>query len=411
MSNYLPIKSTINAINRENLIESNANIKTKSKPVYSLKHVDFTLNSRMAKIELVCTERYRTIERYITQNYQRYPIYSDWKSKSKSITKSIKLTNDVLESLPKHNDPLICMFSTEIVLALKNEELLPSWFIKNRLHDECSIKLDYLHSRKGQLNTESSHITETYYDRLLLIRSNIKDLEVKRDKHDHRVKRCSKKIEKIQQNKKSVVLVILTFFIYYFLNSPKRTVRLCRRKSIYEQASLDIQTNIQDLQQEINALNGKIAIEKQHYEEQTQKITNEVVRLKTALKADINKVRPLVVECPDDSGFIPMKAIGGMKYERIVGCYVIRNRENNKCYIGQSKDVIKRLKQHFRGTVPNNIVFAEDYYSSLPEKKDVLFDVRIIRLQTKDELDATEKEMIQYYDSFSNGYNGTAGNS
>ena len=39
-----------------------------------------------------------------------------------------------------------------------------------------------------------------------------------------------------------------------------------------------------------------------------------------------------------------------------------------------------------------------------------MFEVRIIKCETKDELDKTERELIEYYDSFENGYNGTGGN-
>lgn len=99
-----------------------------------------------------------------------------------------------------------------------------------------------------------------------------------------------------------------------------------------------------------------------------------------------------------------------MEYEKIVGCYIIRNKEKDKYYVGQSKDVIKRLKQHFKGTIPNNIIFAEDYYSSSMDKSD-LFEVKILPCATKDDLDRTEKQLIEKYDAFNSGYNGTNGNS
>ena len=72
--------------------------------------------------------------------------------------------------------------------------------------------------------------------------------------------------------------------------------------------------------------------------------------------------------------------------------------------------VAARLKQHFKGTVPLNPIFAEDYYNSQYPNKDDLFEVKIIRCNTKDELDNTEKQLISDYDSWKNGYNGTSGN-
>jgi hypothetical protein len=71
---------------------------------------------------------------------------------------------------------------------------------------------------------------------------------------------------------------------------------------------------------------------------------------------------------------------------------------------------LRRLKQHFKGTVPNNVIFAEDYYTSLSYNKENLFEVKIISCQTKDELDQMEKQLITKYNAFEFGYNGTSGN-
>ena len=60
--------------------------------------------------------------------------------------------------------------------------------------------------------------------------------------------------------------------------------------------------------------------------------------------------------------------------------------------------------------MPNNIIFAEDYYSSKQEHKDDLFEIKIIECSTKDELDRKEKNLIEFYDSWNKGYNGTSGN-
>lgn len=100
----------------------------------------------------------------------------------------------------------------------------------------------------------------------------------------------------------------------------------------------------------------------------------------------------------------------GIEYQKVIGCYIIHNRENGKYYVGQSKDVHKRLKQHFTGTVPKNVIFAEDYYLSNFSNKEDLFEVKILPCTTKDELDKTEKELIELYDAKNNGYNGTSGN-
>ena len=122
-------------------------------------------------------------------------------------------------------------------------------------------------------------------------------------------------------------------------------------------------------------------------------------------------IRRLPMEIANfDDSFVPLKALSGIEYKKIVGCYLIHNRENDRYYVGQSKDVMKRLKQHFRGTVPNNVIFAQDYYSSEYEHKEDLFEVKIVPCSTKDELDRKEREYIRRYDANGSGYNSTSGN-
>lgn len=93
------------------------------------------------------------------------------------------------------------------------------------------------------------------------------------------------------------------------------------------------------------------------------------------------------------------------------GCYVIRNTENNKIYVGQSKDIANRISQHFDiNCKPLNHIFFEDYYNSKLKNKEYLFEVRFEACATKDELDSKEKELIERYNSFNYEYNGTRDN-
>ena len=93
---------------------------------------------------------------------------------------------------------------------------------------------------------------------------------------------------------------------------------------------------------------------------------------------------PTIVKNSDDNDFIPLKKLVGMNYERIIGCYVIRNIEKNKYYVGQSKDVLNRVcHQHFNGIMVKNIIFAEDYYSSKLEKKMICLKLKLLNLTKK----------------------------
>jgi hypothetical protein len=163
----------------------------------------------------------------------------------------------------------------------------------------------------------------------------------------------------------------------------------------------------------IKEMNIKISKYKEKILHNNESKDNDVKDITKKYEEQIRLVVPLptTIGEPQESDFIPLKKLAGMNYEKLVGCYIIRNIEKNKYYVGQSKDVLKRVcRQHFNGTKVKNIIFAEDYYSSQIDNKDDLFEVKIIKLETKDELDKKEQELIEEYDSFNSGYNGTNGN-
>lgn len=54
---------------REMLINSQSGNEKELLPHYDLSRVDFNINSRITKLEILQTQQYRTIDRYVTQNY------------------------------------------------------------------------------------------------------------------------------------------------------------------------------------------------------------------------------------------------------------------------------------------------------------------------------------------------------
>lgn len=87
------------------------------------------------------------------------------------------------------------------------------------------------------------------------------------------------------------------------------------------------------------------------------------------------------------------------------GVYIIWNKTLDKYYVGQSKNLFKRIfTQHFNKGDVKNIIFAKDWYNNDEFKFKYEF------VETKDELDQLEKYYIEYYNTFINGYNGTGGN-
>ncbi len=95
-------------------------------------------------------------------------------------------------------------------------------------------------------------------------------------------------------------------------------------------------------------------------------------------------------------------------YRMMKGVYIIWNKTKNLYYVGQSKNLMKRIAQeHFdwKTGMCKNPHFMNHYNIDKDE-----FLISIILLNTKDELDATEKNYINMFDSFHNGYNKTSGN-
>lgn len=103
--------STANRLKRERrneeLIQAQAGQEKDMLPEQSLVSVDFNKETRVAHVVFEETQMYRTIDRYVTQNYVKYPIYSSWKTKCKTIKKTLKLTNERLEDLHCDSDRLV----------------------------------------------------------------------------------------------------------------------------------------------------------------------------------------------------------------------------------------------------------------------------------------------------------------
>ena len=336
---------------RDATISQNSGLQKEKDEQYSLGKIDFNPINRITKIEIIASKQYRTIERYVTRDYVKYPVYSGWKTKTRVIKKTIKLTNAQLENLAYNEDELIVMLAKDIISQLP-ADLHPSWYNYYYLDKALDYELNLIDKSTEKIKARFYSISEKI--------DNNKDLLIKI-------------YSKAQKGNKEIVdeVSVLNEIDTYFDNLPSKTAR-------YAAVYLDI------------ALKRKDYI-KQMYAKKRASITflsDEVVT----------------------DEFIPLAEFAGFEKEKIIGCYVIWNVELNKYYVGQSKDVLKRItQQHFNGTKPKNIIFAEDYFNS-KINKDELFKVKIIPLDTKDELDATEKELIEEYDSFAHGYNGTAGN-
>ena len=367
---------------------------------FRLQELEFVEHTRVARLNFVKIRTYRTVEKYIQRDNEKFKIYSGWKEKeSKLPAITLKLTNNVLENLwntdflmenavVKKNETadLISEYAFDILYKLLSDfeadQLIPSWMEKALLEKEMEQKIDGLQSeimmREGGIRAAEASIQR-----------------MKQENADLRDR--IQKISAARENKLVFVLLsVLSLGYYAFANSQKKLAQL----------TVQFDENEQKTPGQIDRLEQEIA----HHTGQLNQGSDDIEKVKAEYREKIIQVEPLADYMPDSTDFILLKNLSGLDYEKIIGVYVIRNRELDKFYVGQSKDVMKRLRDHFTGTEPKNIIFAEDYYQSKFDNKNELFEFRIEVLETKNELDRREMELIAEYDSFNNGYNKTAGN-
>lgn len=86
--------------------------------------------------------------------------------------------------------------------------------------------------------------------------------------------------------------------------------------------------------------------------------------------------------------------------------YKITNKINNKCYIGQTTDYVRRFREHKNmgsGFEENKVL-----YKAFKKYGIENFEFEVIEDKTPD-YNEREKYWIKYYDSYNNGYNETLG--
>lgn len=379
-------------------------------PQFSLSKVDFNITSRIARIEILQSQEYRTIQKYITRNYEKYPIYSEWKVKEKILKKTLKLTNSELESLNNNEDDLIKMFAEDIIIELNNEELIPSWFIKLYLKRELDSDLkiikkelnSFVYNQKKEIITQETNI-DIYNNEIIKYTRTL-------NKQLKRKNKLESKLTKLSNAKPSIIKTLISFGIFNYLISNKRKNQLELKLTAFNNVICELNKNILDNNNKITKCNKDI----DDYSLKINKKEKEFESKKELRLSEYNKklleVKPLSSVASNNGNFTMLKLFSGLEYEKIIGVYVIHNKEKDKYYVGQSKDVMKRIRQHFNGTIPKNSIFAEDYYTSQMKNRDNIFELKIIRCETKDELDSLEKKLIYEYDSWNNGYNRTSGN-
>jgi len=92
------------------------------------------------------------------------------------------------------------------------------------------------------------------------------------------------------------------------------------------------------------------------------------------------------------------------------GIYKITNKLNNLVYIGQAKDINRRLIAHrYAEHSPNALEYNNQIHTAMREYGIQNFIFEIIEECPVEQLNEREKYWINYYNSYRHGYNGTEG--
>ncbi len=390
--------------------DEDINSEKEEEPVITLQSCNFSNDTRIAKLEFLQTQKYRTIDKYITRDYVKYPVYSYWKTRTKTIKKTIKLTNQALENLENNGDSLIAIFAPTIINALNNDDLRPSWYLhklylkeyKDTLQKLIQNRDIYVKSQNTEIKRSQSRIKDTK----LQIEKSTKIMQ----KEENRLIKTNSKLDKIQNLPKSIIKSIFTLGAYSYLRSNSRINKYNIKKNKYTANIEQHKADIKRYNDKIEVLNTNITLYKKNIEDKEKELDTNRKKGYNELAKKVHSIKPLPTSIDEITKFTPLKSFNGLGSNKIMGCYIIHNVINNKHYVGQSKDITKRIRQHFNGTVPNNIIFAEDYYSTPVDQRDDLFEVNVQVCCTKDELDQKERDLIEEYDAYRSGYNKTGGN-
>lgn len=93
------------------------------------------------------------------------------------------------------------------------------------------------------------------------------------------------------------------------------------------------------------------------------------------------------------------------------GIYKITNIKNKKVYIGQSVNISERFKQHVKRGVGAEAPTRNKLYPEMNEFGPEGFTFEFLEECSKEQLNDREKYWIEYFDSYTYGYNSTTGGS
>lgn len=98
-----------------------------------------------------------------------------------------------------------------------------------------------------------------------------------------------------------------------------------------------------------------------------------------------------------------------IKLQSAPGIYKITNITDEKCYIGKSTDVKKRLTEHIKGALGLSTISDQEIHHAIKEQGFDNWTIEVITYCEKEKLNELEKYYIEFFKSQEWGYNKRAG--
>ena len=193
----------------------------------------------------------------------------------------------------------------------------------------------------------------------------------------------------------------------------------------YNQNKIEIEEKINEIHQELESLKKqKSAVIQALQKEQEMREKKDLYRLNIP-EADLNDIKLLRsiqykltnqrVLCMLiwQTFFAP---VAKEKFKFIIGdntvcgIYKITNILNNKVYIGQAKDIKKRLQEHMKCGLGIDCPANNKLYDAIKENGLENFTFEVLEECPAEDLNKKEKYYIEFYNSVSWGYNSQYGN-
>lgn len=329
---------------------------------------DLFFDETTNKLEFIVRHYHREpkITRYVTSNYVRTPIYEDYSERTRIVKKFNKVINPI---------------------RFVNEEILKLGLEKNiilKIIAKIGITPEW---RKKEIELEN-------------ISNEIKENEKYFRDFNREKALYSFKETDYQEFPSNFWLRLFFGFFTFFLSFLGYVSK--KQALINQEWNKENEIWNEEHKNEVDEKNEKLLTEINVF---NQKIERKIKLLTDKFKQVNDKEIKLITV--DKDGWIDLRKAANFSYSELVnkkGVYLIWNQTKNKYYVGQSKNMGRRLAQHFKDGDVKNIIFAKDWYEN------DFFAYKYYFCETKDELDSLEKRYIEEYNAFENGYNSTNGN-